>query len=87
LQAAQLLGSDAGTADLAEAGEVLAARIESLMRATGMPNGVSGVGFANGNIPSLSQGAAAQRRLLANAPRPTGPGELEGLFAAALTYW
>jgi alcohol dehydrogenase class IV len=87
LHAAQLLGSDATPADLGEAGEALAERIERLMRATGMPNGVAGVGFATGNIPSLTEGAAAQRRLLANAPRPTGTGELEELFAAALSYW
>jgi hypothetical protein len=35
----------------------------------------------------LRDGAAAQRRLLANAPRPTGPAELERIFAEALRYW
>ncbi len=87
LEAARLLGGDVAAADLGEAGEALATRIQALMRATGMPNGVGGVGFASGNIPSLSAGAAAQRRLLSNAPRPVGEGELEGLFADALAYW
>jgi alcohol dehydrogenase class IV len=87
LHAAQLLGANASFADLNEAGDALAARIEVLMRSTGMPSGIAGVGFAKSDIPSLSRGAAAQRRLLSNAPRPTGAGELEQLFANALTYW
>ena len=57
------------------------------MRATGMPNGVGGVGFAKADIASLAGGAAAQRRLLSNAPRPVAAVELEGLFADALAYW
>jgi alcohol dehydrogenase class IV len=87
LHAAQLLGADASGNDLAQAGEALASRIESLMRATSMPNGVGGVGFEKSNLASLSSGAAAQRRLLSNSPRPVGSGELEELFADALAYW
>jgi alcohol dehydrogenase class IV len=87
LHAARLLGADAAAADLDEAGDALAGRIEALMRATGMPSGIAGVGFTGSDIASLSRGAAAQRRLLANAPRPVGAGELEALFAGALSYW
>jgi alcohol dehydrogenase class IV len=87
LHAARLLGGEASAADLNEAGDALAERIEALMRATGMPNGVGGVGFQTGNIGALSAGAAAQKRLLSNAPRPVGPSELEELFAGALSYW
>jgi alcohol dehydrogenase class IV len=87
LHAARLLGGDATASDLGEAGDALAERIEALMRATGMPNGVGGVGFERKDAAALSAGAAAQRRLLSNAPRPVGPAELEELFAGALAYW
>jgi alcohol dehydrogenase class IV len=87
LHAAKLLGQAVSERDGGEAGEALATRIESLMRATAMPNGVGGVGFAAADIGPLAAGAAAQRRLLANAPRPVGPSELGELFADALAYW
>ena len=87
LHAAALLGADVRDATRAEAGEVLAERLEALMQATGMPNGLGGVGFGSGDVPGLRDGTLPQRRLLANAPRDTGSAELEGLFAGALRYW
>ncbi len=87
LHAARLLGADVGDAAPSEAGEVLAERIEALMRAVAMPNGVGGVGFTAGDVGALRDGAAPQRRLLANAPLPVAEGELETLFASALPYW
>lgn len=87
LTAASLLGADTRGAGLEDAGEVLAAKIASLMRATNMPNGVGGVGFGEADLPALRDGAEAQQRLLANAPRHVGPSELERLFADALHYW
>ena len=87
LRAAELLGADVRGAEPADAGELLAQRIEALMRATGMPSGVGGVGFAAADIPALRDGAAAQRRLLANAPLPVAEPELQELFRNALRYW
>jgi hydroxyacid-oxoacid transhydrogenase len=87
LEAAALLGADVAGAGPADAGDVLARRIEALMRATGMPNGVGGVGFTRDDVASLRDGAAPQKRLLANAPRTVGPPELERLFYDALRYW
>jgi alcohol dehydrogenase class IV len=87
LRAARTLGAQALGAGPAEAGEVLAQQIESLMRATAMPSGIGAVGFGRDDIPALRDGAAAQRRLLANAPRPVEGPQLEALFAAALNYW
>jgi hypothetical protein len=57
------------------------------MRATGIPNGIGGVGFEVADIPALRDGAVPQRRLLANAPLTIGAPELEALFASALQYW
>ena len=87
LAAAEFLGADMRGAEPADAGEILAARIEVLMRATNMPSGIGGVGFTRDDIDALRDGAVAQKRLLANAPRVVGAPELEGLFAAALRYW
>lgn len=87
LEAAGLLGADIAGVDERDAGEILATRIEALMRATGMPNGTSGVGFDARDGAMLRDGALPQQRLLANAPRATGSGELEALFARALAYW
>ncbi len=87
LHAAELLGADVRDAGPSDAGEVLARQLEALMRATGMPNGVGGVGFAEPDVPALRDGAAPQKRLLANAPRATGEADLERLFARALRYW
>jgi alcohol dehydrogenase class IV len=87
LRAAEVLGADVRGSAADDAGEVLCGHIESLMGATKMPNGIGGVGFADDDIPSLREGAAAQRRLLANAPRPIGGPQLDELFAAAMRYW
>jgi alcohol dehydrogenase class IV len=87
LEAAALLGGDQRDAAASEAGDALAERITELMRATGMPNGVGGVGFSETDVPALRDGALAQQRLLANAPRPTGGAELESIFRTALRYW
>ncbi len=87
LEAALLLGADARDAAPADAGDVLAARIEALMRATAMPNGTGGVGFGAVDVAGLRDGALPQQRLLANAPRPIGAHELDALFERTLAYW
>jgi alcohol dehydrogenase class IV len=87
LRAAELLGADVRDATPGEAGDVLAERLEALMRATAMPNGLGDVGFAERDVPALREGTLPQQRLLANAPRATGADALDALFAAALRYW
>jgi alcohol dehydrogenase class IV len=87
LEAARLLGADTVGVEASDGGELLARRIEELMRATGMPNGIGGVGFRSDDIPALRDGAVPQKRLLANAPSAIDAVELEMLFAGALRYW
>ena len=87
LHAAELLGAHIDDAGNDDAGDVLAERIEELMRATGMPNGIGGVGFTVSDIPALCHSASPQKRLLANAPRAVDEPELETLFAKAMKYW
>ena len=70
-----------------DAGEVLAGRIIELMRATGMPNGLSALGLGSSHVTALAQGAEPQYRVMKNAPIDVGHGELRSLFEAAMRYW
>jgi alcohol dehydrogenase class IV len=87
LEGAAWLGADARGASPKDAGEVLAGHLIKLMRSTGIPNGISGVGYGERDIDALSEGAFAQQRLLTNAPREIGRGQLEQLFRGAMRYW
>ena len=86
LHAAGLLGADTRSASAADAGEVLAARIESLMRATGMPLGIAALGFAEPDAEALATNTLLQRRLLANAPCDVSRSDLIRLFKSAMQY-
>jgi alcohol dehydrogenase class IV len=57
------------------------------MKQTGIPNGIAGVGYHDGDIGALCEGAFAQQRLLTNSPRPVGKDDLAGLFRGAMRYW
>ncbi len=85
-RAAMLLGAERTKHD-DEVGDALAAALARLMRATSMPNGLHALGYAEADVPALVRGAAAQQRLLANAPLPVGEPELAELFARAMSVW
>jgi len=87
LAAAEWLGADSHGAGPGEAGEVVAGRIVELMKATDMPNGIVGVGYATEDIPTLTKGAYPQRRLFDNAPRKISRETLSELYRNALSYW
>jgi len=87
LEAARLLGADVRDAGLDDAGEVLAARISELMRATGIPNGIGAVGYTSDDLDALADGSFPQKSLIDNAPRETSREKLRELYAAALRYW
>ena len=87
LRCAHALGASVDDATPDDAGEVLAGRIIELMRATGMPNGLSALGFNDAHVDALAQGAEPQYRVIKNAPIDVGGGELRTLFRAALRYW
>jgi hydroxyacid-oxoacid transhydrogenase len=87
LQGAQWLGADVRGAQEKDAGEVLAARLIALMRSTGIPNGIGGVGYGEGDVAALSEGAYAQQRLLTNSPRAVALDDLGRLFRGAMQYW
>lgn len=85
--AARLLGAETVDADDKDSGNLLAHTIIGLMKATGMPNGLEGVGFTHASIGDLADGALPQHRLLKNAPRDLGRGDLEAIYRDAMRYW
>lgn len=87
LRCARHLGADTRGATPDDAGEALAARIVELMRATGMPNGLTALGFGEDDVDALATGAEPQYRVIKNAPVDIGRPELQSLFRSALRYW
>ena len=62
-------------------------RVIDLMKITGMPNGLTALGFAEDQIDALATGAEPQYRVIKNAPVDIGRDEIRSLFRAALRYW
>lgn len=87
LDAARLLGADVHDVSEEDAGELLAEWLTTLMKSTGMPNGIGGVGYAESDIPDLVAGAYVQQRLLKNAPRQVDESSLANIYRGALKYW
>ncbi len=84
---AEWLGADVADLGDAESGEVLADQVVRLMKSTGMPNGLEGVGYGAEDIAGLVEGALPQRRLLDNAPIEIDRQILTSLYEGALRYW
>ena len=87
LYAAQLMGVDTSDAAEEDAGELLAGAVISLMQKTGVPNGLSAIGFKEEDIPALVEGTLPQHRVTKLSPRPADAQDLEALFRDAMRYW
>jgi len=89
VHAARSLGAetDVRPGDAAEAGEALAGRVIELMRAAGIPNGLSALGFDAADVEALAAGAEPQWRVIRNAPKDVSRDDLKRLFGAAMRYW
>ncbi len=59
----------------------------AVMRAIGIPNGTSAVGYRTGDLAALVDGVVPQQRLLMNAPCEITPAILATLFEGAQQYW
>ena len=82
---ADIRGINPGAAE--EAGEALSGRVIELMRAAGIPNGLSDLGFDANDVESLAAGAEPQWRVIRNAPKDVSRDDLKSLFRAAMKYW
>lgn len=87
LLAARLMGVDTSGARPEEAGELLAKAIIDLMQRTGMPNGLSAVGYGPEDVDALVEGALPQHRVIKLSPRPVDAAALRQLFLDAMVYW
>lgn len=87
LEVARWLGAESGDAGQSEAGEVLAERLECLMRHARFPGGLAAIGYAESDLDALTEGALPQQRLLCNAPLAVDRAVLKELFRSALSYW
>ncbi len=87
LLSAEAMGADTKGAGAEDGGDLLADRVIGMMRRTGIPNGLRGVGYGEEDVDALTDGAFPQKRLLDNAPCPVGRDDLAGLFRAAMSYW
>ena len=87
IHGAACLGADTQGATNADAAEVVAGQLIRMMKATGIPNGVGGVGYADADVAALTKGAWAQQRLLTNAPREVSESDLGDLYRNAMHYW
>jgi hydroxyacid-oxoacid transhydrogenase len=87
LEAAEALGADVRGAGPEDAGEILAELLLHLMRRTGIPNGLSAIGYREADIGALTEGTMVQTRLLSNAPIAVTREDLAELFRGALAYW
>jgi hydroxyacid-oxoacid transhydrogenase len=87
LLGAELMGADISGATPQDGGDLLASAIVDLMRRTGVPNGLVGVGYGRDDIPELVAGTLPQHRVTKLSPRPFDQAALEHLFLDAMTYW
>jgi hydroxyacid-oxoacid transhydrogenase len=85
LRAAELLAPGMSRTD--DAAEYLPSVVTALMRDIDIPNGIGAVGYDEGDIPDLVDGAMKQQRLLATAPRPVTEEDLAGIFRRSITLW
>jgi alcohol dehydrogenase class IV len=54
------------------------------MRDIDLPDGLAGVGYGEGDVEALAEGAMKQQRLLATSPRPVTEDDLAGIIRRSL---
>ena len=87
IEAAHHLGADVSNVAPDDAGTLLAEDLVRIMRAVGMPNGLSEVGYAEADCTTLADGAWPQQRLLQNGPIESDKSLLARMFQGAVRYW
>jgi hydroxyacid-oxoacid transhydrogenase len=77
-RAAELLGGS---------GEPLPDVLRGLMRDVGLPSGLAELGYGEGDVDALVEGALQQQRLLATAPVEVTAEHLATVFRESLEHW
>lgn len=86
-EAARLMGVDTAGMSQEAAAHALPDALIQLMKDINAPNGLSGVGYTEADIPALTAGTMKQQRLLVNSPRPVSEQDMERIFQDAMRYW
>ena len=86
-EAAAAMGADLTNTKVEDGGDILADQIIGMMRETGIPNGLSGVGYSMDDLDALTDRSYAQKRLIDNGPMPISRDELKEMFRDAMSYW
>ena len=87
LEAARLIGTNTKHTRKEDAGDLLAGGVISLLKKTGMPNGLASVGFMAEDVDELVEGTLPQQRIIKLSPKPCSPDDLKKLFLDSLTCW
>jgi hydroxyacid-oxoacid transhydrogenase len=67
--------------------DALPAVLSELMRDIAIPNGLAAVGYGEGDVSDLVDGAMKQQRLLATAPREVTEEDAAGILARSMELW
>jgi hydroxyacid-oxoacid transhydrogenase len=57
------------------------------MRDIGIPNGIGGVGYDEGDVGDLVEGTMKQQRLLETAPRPVTEDDAAAILSRSVSNW
>lgn len=87
LTAARLLDPTGEHGSTGAGPDVLPRVLAALMRDIGIPNGIGGVGYGEGDVDALVSGTLQQQRLLATAPRPVTDEDLVGIYRGSVENW
>ncbi|MEM7132946.1 MAG: hydroxyacid-oxoacid transhydrogenase [Chloroflexota bacterium] len=87
LYAAKMLGAETEDAKPEDAGELLANAMLDIMKQTGVPNGLSAIGFTEEDVPALVQGTLPQHRVTKLSPRQADADDLTQLFKESMVLW
>jgi hydroxyacid-oxoacid transhydrogenase len=85
LRAAELLAPDLERPN--DDAEYLPAALTRMMREIGIPNGIGGVGYDEGDVPALAEGTMKQQRLLDTAPCPVAEDDAAAILSRSLSNW
>ena len=85
--AASLIGLDTAGVGDGDVGDLLADGLISLIKSTGMPNGLSAVGYRPEDVDQLVAGTLPQHTVTKLSPRPASAEDLRQLFLESMTLW
>jgi hydroxyacid-oxoacid transhydrogenase len=87
IECAGLMGADISNVSVENAGEILVDTIIDLMKKTGMPNGLSAVGYTEADIDKMVESTLPQHRVTKLSPNPVDAESLKQLFKDSMVIW